>query len=173
MRHLNNTKKFKRTEEERRRLWIDLTQALILEGRITTFTTRAKWFAPRFERMVTLVKRANGDTKLAYSKVRPFLSEKVARKLIEEVVPKFANKNSGYTRIIKLDAYFSEHDKSVVALAIEEEVKKVTKTAEIKEEVKAPEVKEEKAPKAAAKKTTTKKATTTKKTATKAKKEDK
>ena len=31
-------------------------------------------------------------------------------------------------------------------LAIDEEVKKVTKTAEIKEEVKAPEVKEEKAP---------------------------
>lgn len=121
MRHKKNTKKFKRTEEERKRLWKDLSAALIINGQITTFTARAKWFRPKVERLVTLVKRANGDKKLAYTKVRPFLSESVARKLIEEVAPKYTNRNGGYTRLLKLDAPFSEHDKSLVAFV--EEVK--------------------------------------------------
>lgn len=116
MRHKKSTKKFKRTEEERKRLWIDLSSGLILNGQITTFTGRAKWFRPKFERLVTLVKRANGDAKLAFTKVRPFLSEIVARKLIEEIAPKFTKREGGYTRLLKLDMPFSEHDKSVVSL---------------------------------------------------------
>lgn len=116
MRHKKNTKKFKRTEEQRKRLWQDLSSALILHGQIVTFSARAKWFRPKFERLVTLVKRSGDDTKLAFSKVRPYLSEKVARELIEKVAPKLLNRDGGYTRIIKLDAPFSEHDKSVVSI---------------------------------------------------------
>ena len=163
MRHQKRTKKFKRTEEERKRLWIDLTQALILEGQITTFTARAKWFKPRFERLVTLVKRANGDVKLAYTKVRPFLSEKVARKLIEEVVPKLSTRNSGYTRLIKLGIDFNGHDKSIVSVV--EDAKKPNQ----KPTIQAEEVKESTPAKPQKKETakTTKKTTVTKKTTTK------
>lgn len=116
MRHLKTTKKFKRTEEERKRLWKDLVNALINNGTILTFTARAKWFRPKFDRLVTLVKSAKGDIQLAYTKVRPFLSEKVARKLIEEIVPTFANRNGGYTTQIKVFQEFSSHDKSIVKL---------------------------------------------------------
>jgi large subunit ribosomal protein L17 len=116
MNHKKNTKKFKRTTEERKRLWIDLSSALILNGQITTFTARAKWFAPKFQRLVTLVKRAGEDTQLAYRKVRPFLSEAVSRKLIEEVTPKLANRNGGYVSILKYAQPFNEHDRSIVTI---------------------------------------------------------
>jgi ribosomal protein L17 len=116
MNHKKNTKKFKRTTEERKRLWIDLSSALILNGQITTFTARAKWFSPKFQRLVTLVKRSGEDRQLAYRKVRPFLSEPVARKLIEEVVPKLVNREGGYVSILKYAEPFNEHQKSIVTI---------------------------------------------------------
>jgi large subunit ribosomal protein L17 len=116
MNHKKNTRKFKRTTEERKRLWIDLTSALILHGQITTFSTRAKWFSPKFQRLVTLVKRAGDDKQLAFRKVRPYLSEPVARKLIEEIVPKLKERNGGYVSILKYSEPFNEHDKSVVTI---------------------------------------------------------
>jgi large subunit ribosomal protein L17 len=116
MNHKKNTKKFKRTTEERKRLWIDLSSALILHGQITTFTARAKWFSPKFQRLVTLVKRSGEDRQLAYRKVRPFLSEPVARKLIEDVVPKLVNREGGYVSILKYAEPFNEHQKSIVTI---------------------------------------------------------
>jgi large subunit ribosomal protein L17 len=116
MRHQKNTKKFKRTEEERRRLWTDLSSGLIKSGKIETYTTRGKWFTRKFERMVTHVKKAGEDTSLAFRRVRPYFSEADSRKLIEEIVPKLKERNGGYTRIIKLDKDFNTHDKSIVLI---------------------------------------------------------
>jgi large subunit ribosomal protein L17 len=116
MNHKKNTSKFKRTTEERKRLWIDLASALIINGQITTFTARAKWFSPKFQRLVTLVKRSGEDKQLAYRKVRPYLSEPVAKKLIEEVTPKLKDRNGGYVSILKYSQPFNEHDKSIVTI---------------------------------------------------------
>jgi len=102
MRHKKHLKKFHRNEEERKRLWIDLCTALILNKKIETFSVRGKWFRARFDRLVTLCKRAKGDTKLAFSNVRPFLSEKAARELIENIVPKLLDREGGYTSQLKL-----------------------------------------------------------------------
>lgn len=141
MRHLVKTKKFKRTEEERKRLWIDLCRGLIKSGKVVTFTARAKWFAPKFERLVTLVKRAGDDKKLAYTKVRPFLSEDVARILIEDIVPKMKDRQGGYTRIFKMGAEFSEHDKSIVMI-VDDAVVATQTEAPVAEEVKEEKIEE-------------------------------
>jgi len=105
-----------RSEEDRKKLWIDLSTGLIKSGKIVTFTTRAKWFRPKFERLVTLCKRAGSNTQLAFRKVRPFLKEDVARKLIEEITPKYTERNGGYTAQYKLGIDFSDKDQSVVML---------------------------------------------------------
>lgn len=163
MRHQQNTKKFKRTEEERKRLWKDLVTALIKNETILTFTARAKWFRPKFDRLVTLVKSANGDTKAAFNKVRPFLPESVARKLIEDIVPRFEGRTGGYTSIVKVFQEFSQHDKSIVKLvdgvaAPKKEVKAVetTTTEEVAVEPKAKKPAAKKTTKTTAKKTTKK-----------------
>ena len=155
MRHLKSTKKFKRTEEERARLWKDLVNALITNGTILTFTARAKWFRPKFDRLVTLVKSAKGDTKLAFHKVRPYLSEKVARKLIEEVVPTLEGRNGGYTIQVKVFQEFSPHDKSIVKLVDGVAVTKKPETVEpqVTEAVEVSEKKPAKKPATKAKKT--------------------
>jgi large subunit ribosomal protein L17 len=114
MRHLKKTKKFKRTPEERKRLKIDLCSALIKEKKIVTFETRAKWFRSYVERLITLVKRAGDDKKLAFTKVRPLLSEDVARILIEEVAPKMKERNGGYTAIYKMQNDFGGENKCLV-----------------------------------------------------------
>ncbi len=116
MRHQKRTKKFKRTEEERKRLKIDLTKALIKHGQITTFTARGKWFRPFFERLVTYCKRSGDNTQLAYRYLRPYLDEDTARILIEKIVPKLKNRNGGYTQQYKLMDYFSTHQKSVIRI---------------------------------------------------------
>lgn len=119
MRHKKKSQKFHRNEEDRKRLWIDLCTGLIKSGQIVTFSTRAKWFRSRFERLITLVKRSNGDTQLAFRKIRPFLHEADARKLIEEIAPKFSTRTGGYTQVFKLGASFSDLDKSVVRLTVQ------------------------------------------------------
>ena len=116
MRHLKSTKKFKRTEEERRRLWIDLCSGLIKSGKIETFTARAKWFAPKFERLVTHVKKAGDDKALAFRRMREYLSEVDSRKMIEEITPKLLTKNGGYVRILKVDKDFNTKDRSIVII---------------------------------------------------------
>jgi len=143
MRHKKNTKKFKRTEEERKRLWIDLTSALIKEGQITTFNTRAKWFTPKFERLVTLCKRAGNNEVSALRAVRPYLKEDLAKKLYRDITPKLKDRNGGYTRILKIGKDFESHDKSIVSIVVykietapAQEPKKETIKAEKVEEVK-------------------------------------
>jgi large subunit ribosomal protein L17 len=98
MRHLKNTKKLKRTEEERSRLKKDLIAALVRSQRIRTTTVKAKWFRPFFERLVTLCKRAGLDVQLQYKRLRPYLNEDDSRVFVEKLMPKFACRNGGYTR---------------------------------------------------------------------------
>ena len=119
MRHLKKTKKLKRTNEERRKLFVDLSRALIKNGKITTFTARAKWFAPQFERLITLIKKAGDDQVLAMRRMRKYFSEADSKKIVTEIAPKFKDRNGGYTRILKLDQDFSTHDKSIVALTLD------------------------------------------------------
>lgn len=119
MRHLKKTKKFKRTTEERRKLFVDLSKALIRSGTITTFTARAKWFAPQFERLITNIKKSNGDVVLSIRKMRCYFSEEESKKIVTEIAPKMQDRNGGYTRIYKLVNNFSSHDKSIVTLTLD------------------------------------------------------
>jgi|688.fasta_scaffold1353759_2 large subunit ribosomal protein L17 len=116
MRHLKKTKKFKRNYKERQKLLIDLTRGLILNGQITTFTPRAKYFRPFFERLVTLCKRSGEDRAAAIRKMRSYFDEPTSKIMVDKVVPKLTTRNGGYTQLYKISEYFSVHDKSVVRI---------------------------------------------------------
>ena len=65
----------------------------------TTFT-RAKEVQPVVEKMITLGKKkglANYRKALAY-----ITKEDVAHKLFEEIAPKYAERNGGYTRVTRI-----------------------------------------------------------------------
>jgi large subunit ribosomal protein L17 len=72
---------------------------LIENGQIETTVTRAKEVKAMAEKMITIAKSSDLHSKRqVYSYIT---KESVAKKLMEEVAPKFADKNGGYTRVIK------------------------------------------------------------------------
>lgn len=73
---------------------------LLENGKITTTVTRAKEVRAVAEKIITLGK----DSSL-HSKRQVFsyvTKEGVAKKLFDEISPKYADRNGGYTRIVKI-----------------------------------------------------------------------
>ena len=73
---------------------------LLREGRITTTVTRAKETRRMAEKMVTLGKR--GDLHARRQALAYIYDEDVVTELFDNIAPKYAERNGGYTRILKL-----------------------------------------------------------------------
>ena len=76
-----------------------LVTDLLREGRITTTDTRAKEARRQAEKMITLGKR--GDLHARRQALAYIYDETVVTKLFEEIAPKYAERNGGYTRVLK------------------------------------------------------------------------
>jgi len=73
---------------------------LLEKGKIETTVTRAKEVRSMTEKMITIAK--SGDLH-AKRQVFGFITkEDVAKKLFDEIAPKYAERNGGYTRIVKI-----------------------------------------------------------------------
>jgi len=93
------TRKLGRTSDHRKAMLRGMVTYLIENGQIETTVTRAKEVRAMAEKMITIGKDNSLHSKRqVYSYIT---KESVAKKLIEEVAPKYADKNGGYTRIIK------------------------------------------------------------------------
>ena len=69
-------------------------------GRMETTETRAKEIAPLAEKMITLGKAKD---LAAYRQALSFITrEDVAKKVFDEIAPKYAERNGGYTRITRI-----------------------------------------------------------------------
>lgn len=191
MRHRVAHRKLGRTKEHRRSLLRNLAASLVLHERIRTTLAKAKELRPFAEKLVTLGKK---DTLHARRRALSIVPRKeVITKLFNEISPRFADRQGGYTRILKIGyrrgdgaemafIEFVDYEFKPGKEAKEpvKDTKAAKKTKEEKKSKKEPEADadevDEKKPakKKAAKKTTkktTKKAakkTTTKKTAKKA-----
>ena len=94
------TRKLGRTSEQRKAMLRQLTTDLLENGKLETTFCRAKEVQPVAEKMITLGKK--GDL-AAYRRALAFITkEDVAKKLIDEIAPKYNGRNGGYTRIYKL-----------------------------------------------------------------------
>ena len=93
------TRKLGRTSDHRKAMLRGMVTYLIENGQIETTVTRAKEVKAMAEKMITIAKSSDLHSKRqVYSYIT---KESVAKKLMEEVAPKFADKNGGYTRVIK------------------------------------------------------------------------
>jgi len=78
----------------------NLAQSLFEHGRITTTEARARRLRPYAERMVTFAKRGDLATR---RRVMGMISDKsVVHTLFTEIGPGFADREGGYTRIVKI-----------------------------------------------------------------------
>jgi large subunit ribosomal protein L17 len=93
-------RKLGRPTAHRKSMLRNLVTDLLKEGRITTTDKRAKEARKIAEKMITLGKR--GDLHARRQAMACIYSEDVVKKLFDEIGPKYADRNGGYTRILKL-----------------------------------------------------------------------
>lgn len=127
MRHRKKTKKLGRKTAHRKALLSNMAISLIKHKSIQTTTVKAKVLRSYIEKLITMAKK---DTIAArrevYSKVH---SRDIVKILFDEVAPKFADKEGGYTRITKIG--FRKGDgaeTALIELLLEKEEKKPKKT---------------------------------------------
>lgn len=105
MRHRRKTVKLGRTAEHRDALLANQACSLIEHGRIKTTLAKAKAVRPLAEKMVTLAKRGNLHARRRALALLRNNSERTAKavvKLFSEIGPRSAERQGGYTRIVKL-----------------------------------------------------------------------
>jgi large subunit ribosomal protein L17 len=78
----------------------NLARALFSEGRIRTTEAKAKRLRPQAERLITFAKR--GDVASRRQVLTVVRDKAVVHTLFAEIAPRFADRNGGYTRILKL-----------------------------------------------------------------------
>ena len=124
MRHGHGFRKLGRTSSHRRALLRNMATSLILEGRITTTLPKAKELKKVADKLVTLGK---ADTLHARRQALGFLmaidreatgdvfKKSAVHKLFTELAPQFAERNGGYTRVVRLSQY-RDGDKAEMAV---------------------------------------------------------
>lgn len=147
MRHQKKTIKLGRTAEHRKALLANQVCSLIEHQRIKTTLAKAKAVRPLAERMVTLGK--NGSIHARRTAFATLRQKNAVKKLFDDIAPRSAERNGGYTRIVKLGYRKSDSAQmafiewvdmaEVVEEKATEEKKRKKKPAEPKEERIEPE----------------------------------
>ena len=93
-------RKLGRTSDQRRAMLRAMVTYLLENGQIKTTITRAKEVAPVAEKMITMAKK---NDLASYRQALGFITkEDVAKKLFQELGPKYAERNGGYTRVVRI-----------------------------------------------------------------------
>ena len=100
MRHQKKTIKLGRTAEHRKALLANQICSLIEHQRIKTTLAKARAVRPLAERMVTLGK--NGSIHARRTALATLRQRNAVKKLFDDIAPRSAERNGGYTRIVKL-----------------------------------------------------------------------
>ena len=100
MRHQKKTVKLGRTAEHRKALLANQVCSLIEHQRIKTTLAKAKAVRPLAEKMVTLGKQ--GSLHARRTALAVLRQKNAVKKLFDDIAPRSADRNGGYTRIIKL-----------------------------------------------------------------------
>ena len=94
------TRKLGKTTDQRMAMLRQQVTDFLDNGKMETTVTRAKEIKPVAEKMITLGKK--GDL-AAYRQAMSFITrEDVAKKVFDEVAPKYADRNGGYTRVTRI-----------------------------------------------------------------------
>lgn len=134
-------RQFKRDANERKALFKNLLTSLVLHERIRTTEAKAKAIKGAADKLITKAK-TSGDQ--AYRRIHPDVNQDAVVKIIDVIAPRFANRQGGYTRIIKDSRRIADNAPMVYLEWTEREevVIKDAATKDAKQEKKAKEVKE-------------------------------
>ncbi|URW76154.1 50S ribosomal protein L17 [Sphingomonas donggukensis] len=99
MRHRVGGRKLQRTSAHRTALFRNMSAALIKHEQITTTLAKAKELRPYIEKLITLAKKGGlSNRRLAHARL---LDDVQLQKLFDTLAGRYADRNGGYTRVIK------------------------------------------------------------------------
>lgn len=158
MRHYKKGRKLGTDSAHTKAIKKSLVCALFLNDRIKTIEARAKEIRPDVDRVITWAKR--GDLHSRRLAIRQLGDKEIVREVFERVKQgQFADRNGGYTRILKLGKRKGDNSEMVIMELVTEPVKKKAKdskpAAAAKSEKAAAPKKADKAEEAAAPKAET------------------
>jgi large subunit ribosomal protein L17 len=137
MRHRVKGKKLGRDSGQRKALFKNLINALILREEIETTESKAKAVKGLVDKLIT---RGKTGTLHARRLIAAFLADKQAvNKLVDEIAPRFKTRPGGFTRIIRLGRRQGDNAMIVKLELVEKKIekkkgkKKTQKTKEGKE----------------------------------------
>jgi large subunit ribosomal protein L17 len=113
MRHRKSRHKLSRDSAHRKALLRNLCREVIEHERIQTSQAKAKAAKPEIEKLITLGKR--GDLHARRQALSELGQDKfLVHKLFEEIAPRYAERDGGYTRIVKLGPRRSDSTEMVL-----------------------------------------------------------
>ena len=106
MRHRVGGRKLQRTSAHRQALFRNMSAALIKHEQITTTVAKAKELRPYVEKLITLAKKGGlSNRRLAHARL---LDDTQLMKLFDVLASRYADRNGGYTRVIKAGIRMSD-----------------------------------------------------------------
>ncbi len=100
MRHRHGLRKLNRTSSHRLAMFRNMAVALITHEAIKTTLPKAKELRRVIEPLITLGKEPTvANRRLAFARLR---DRDAVTKLFNEIAPRFASRNGGYTRVLKM-----------------------------------------------------------------------
>ncbi len=98
MRKLKKGRILSRKSDQRKALLNNLAEQLITQEKIKTTEAKAKELSSFIEKQITKGKKNDITTRRSLAR---YFTPKTVKKMVEEVSPRYKDRNGGYTRIIK------------------------------------------------------------------------
>ena len=117
MRHNVFGNQLGRNTKQARALYRGLTRELLVRGRIKTTLAKAKAIVPMVDRIITFAKKNTISARREVVKILG--SESPLEKIFKEIAPRFTDRNSGYSRIIRLNDRFQDTTKLAIIELVE------------------------------------------------------
>jgi len=100
MRHRQKGKKLNRSTNARKALFINLLTAFFENGKVVTTQAKAKAIQGKIDALINKAKQSDlTNRRFIYSFLK---TPQSIQKLIKKIVPRYPNRKSGYTRLIKI-----------------------------------------------------------------------
>ena len=126
MRHRIVGRTLGRDSAHRKALFRNLIKDLFTYERITTTEAKARSIRGDAEKLITKAKRgisANGNRVHAQRQVVSYLNDKtIAKKVFDELAPRYADRPGGYTRMVKIGPRFGDAAHMVVLELVDSDI---------------------------------------------------
>ena len=99
MRKRKRGRVFRRKTGPRKALLVSIARSLVKNEKIRTTEAKAKEVSPFVEKLITKAKK--GDL-AARRELLTYFEPQIAKKMIEDIAPRYKTRKGGYTRVIKL-----------------------------------------------------------------------